>query len=380
MAASGDTFRKFDDTDPSLVYTGDWFDNPGIHGAFNNTLSSTTHEGDTVHIEFVASQIVVIGATVAPASASSNSGPISGYTLDNATNSLFLFQAGAANATSITFYNSGLLTFGKHTLDISVVRIQDDIPYLLDAIYIQTPSSTQSSTSTAIWVSTVFVTPSAIATGLADQNNGTQATSTNSTPVGPIVGGVVGGVALLVAAALVIYFCFFRNRRHGVYAYHGFGDAPPLDNEKDDVVGGFSQPPPMDPYVAPARTPARGSSYTDSLAFASPVGGAPVLSGSPPADLSHTYPPAGPVSLVASGSSGGSGRNLSVVNDAPASGVYLAPAQRKTAEARRTREELRNVQYHADSGARFDSEGRPIGSSSSDPLPLADVPPQYTPS
>ncbi len=52
-ATSNVPFRKLDDTDPSIVYTGEWFDNPGISGVFNNTLSSTIHSGDTAHIEFI---------------------------------------------------------------------------------------------------------------------------------------------------------------------------------------------------------------------------------------------------------------------------------------------------------------------------------------
>lgn len=240
-------FHKLDDTDPSIVYTGEWFDNPGISGVFNNSLSSTVHEGDTAHIEFigkshlarflthhswlaVASQIVIIGATVAPSGASSDSGPISGYTLDGATNSVFLFQGNAANATGVTFYNSGPLSNSKHTLDISIVQINDNIPYLLDAVFLQEEVVTQSATAsnTGIWISTVFVTPTAAATSLASNSTAIGSASTSSAPVGAIVGGVVGGVALLVAAGLAFYFLYFRHRHRSSYAYRSFGDVPPL--------------------------------------------------------------------------------------------------------------------------------------------------------
>ncbi len=174
---------------------------------------------------------MIIGATVAPSGSSSNSGPISGYTLDGATNSVFLFEANAANATGVVFYNSGPLSSGKHTLDISIVQIQDNIPYLLDAVFIQEEVITQSATAsnTGIWISTVFVTPTAAATSPAsDNNNVAGSASTSSVPVGAIVGGVVGGVALLVAAGLAFYFLYFRHRHRNSYAYRSFGDAPPL--------------------------------------------------------------------------------------------------------------------------------------------------------
>ncbi|KAI0639550.1 hypothetical protein C8Q77DRAFT_1081786 [Trametes polyzona] len=373
-STSGVAFRKFDDTDPILEYTGDWFDNPRIANVFNNTLSSTTHAGDTVHIEFTASQIVVIGATVGPFGASPDAGPVSGYTLDGAKNSVFLFQGDVANATSVVFFNSGPLSFGKHTLDITVLRIEDDIPYLLDEIFIQEPI--QTSTSTAVWVSTVFVTPTAAPSSITDQNI-SGSTSTSSVPTGAIVGGAVGGAALLVIAALAFYFLYFRRRRHGVYAYHSFGQAPPLDSEKDDPKDAAIAPARIEPFVSPLPT----SVYSDTPPYA-PTATAPSVVPSTPGSP-HSYPPpTGSVSgSRASGSGAGSstGRTLSVVNDT-SDGAYLTPAQRKAAEAKRMTTDSQSVQYHADSGVRFDSEGRPIEAPASEVQPLSDVPPEYTPS
>ena len=58
MAGSGSSssagvFRTFDNTDPGIEYSqGDWLDDRGIAGVFNNTLAETTTQGATVHIEF----------------------------------------------------------------------------------------------------------------------------------------------------------------------------------------------------------------------------------------------------------------------------------------------------------------------------------------
>ncbi|KAI0361463.1 hypothetical protein OH77DRAFT_1492511 [Trametes cingulata] len=375
--SSDAVFRKFDDTDPDLDYTGQWTHNTGVSGVFNNTLTSTLHPKDTVHIEFTASQIVIIGATIAPTGASSDSGPVSAYTLDGARNSLFLYQADVANEDGVVFYNSGPLSFGSHTLDITVVTITDNVPYLLDAVFLAEPQ--QTATSTAVWVSTVFVTPSAAPSSLADTSNvsnnstSTTASSSSSVPVGAIVGGAVGGAALLVAAILAFYFLFFRRRRHGVYAYHSFGDAPIFDSEKDHPAdkGLAPQASQIEPFLAPTAATA----YSDTPAYTPHASsGVPSTPGTP-----HVYPPA-PSSASGSGAGSSSGRQLSVVNDTE--GVYLTPAQRKAAEAKKEQADAEAVQYHADSGVRFDSEGRPVKASSSAPevLPLADVPPEYTPS
>ncbi|CDO75495.1 hypothetical protein BN946_scf184935.g31 [Trametes cinnabarina] len=367
---SGVLFRKFDDTYPGIVYSpsSDWSHISGIEGVFNNTLSSTTKEGANIHIEFTASQIVIIGASIAPAGAADDAGPVSEYVLDGAKNTAFLFQANATNTTNTIFFNSGSLSTGPHTLDIGVITITENIPYLLDAVYLQqSVQSDQPSTSTAVWVSTVFVTPTGAPGGVAKDDNVSGASS-SSVPLGAIIGGAVGGVALLVCAALAVYFLWFRRRRHGVYAYRSFGGGEPLfDSEKDrirpsDVAG--SQ---IEPFLAPAPT----VSYSDNPSYSTRT-----PSEVPPTPQTpHTYPP--PASSASgSGAGSSSGRTLSVVNDT-SDGAYLTPAQRKAAEAKR---EAERVQFHADSGVRFDSEGRPIEASSSEILPLADVPPQYTPS
>ncbi|KAI0328512.1 hypothetical protein GY45DRAFT_1347143 [Cubamyces sp. BRFM 1775] len=350
---------------------GDWLNDRGIQGVFNNTLSVTRAEGATVHIEFTASQIVIIGATVAPDNAAQDAGPVSAYSIDGNRNSVFLFQADAVNATGITFFNSGPLTLDSHTLDIEVITITDNIPYLLDAVYVEEP--VQQATSTAQWVSTVFVTPPA-ATNLADQSNAFGSSSSSSVPVGAIVGGTVGGVALLIAAALAVYFLYFRHRRHGVYAYQSFGGAPIFDSEKDHLTGHPAEAAQVEPFLAPAPT----SSYSDNPPYA-PSAPSEV----PPTPRTpHTYPPASST-FGGSGSGAGSssGRTLSVVNDTVDAVGYLTPAQRKAAEAKQqSLPQPGDVQFHADSGVRFDSLGRPIEASTSEVLPLADVPPEYTPS
>ena len=172
-----------------------------------------------------AAEITVLGSTVLKSGASNNAGPLTSYILDGSRNSATVFQADVSNANDVVFFSSSNLGSGKHTLEISVLSITDGIPFLLDAIALRSPQLA-TSTSTNIWVTTVFATPSSAAS--AAPNTGAVTTNSNSLPVGAIVGGVVGGVALLVSAALAFYIFYWRRRQNN-YGYNTFSGAALFD-------------------------------------------------------------------------------------------------------------------------------------------------------
>ena len=181
-----------------------------------------------------ATQIAIIGAPLALPGAKSDAGPVSSYIIDGSQNSAFLYQANVTNATDVIFFNSGTLSEGKHTLEIDVLDVSAETPFLLDAVALLKPEDV--ATTTAVWVSTVFATPSsatATPTGLSANTS----KSGSSLPIGAIVGGVVGGVALLVAAGLAFYFLYWRKRHYG---YHGFS----RDALFDAGVSILTMPPP----------------------------------------------------------------------------------------------------------------------------------------
>ena len=269
-------YLYFDDTSSVFTYSNTWlhqahFDQSQgflAQGVYNNTLSFTATAGSTVTIDFIgqsgpllpqslhpsdllassptASQIIVIGATIAPPNAPKDSGPITSYVLDNSQNSAFLFQADVANATNVDFFNSGPLTSGRHTLKITVLNVEDDVPFLLDAIAVGQPQG--ATPTTAVWVTTVFATGTSAPTSVLGRGNSTtnnlSSDSKSSAPVGAIVGGVVGGVALLVGAALAFYFIYTRRRRTQDYAYRGF---------TRDAVDSGALPPSATTALPPAR-------------------------------------------------------------------------------------------------------------------------------
>ncbi|TFK94410.1 hypothetical protein K466DRAFT_509630 [Polyporus arcularius HHB13444] len=376
---SDDTLLYIDDTFPLFSYSDGWFDNADVStglnlkGAFNDTLSSTTTVGATFQYSFTASQIAVIGATQALPGAKSDSGPLSAYVIDGARNSAFFYQANLTNATVVPFFVSGALSGGLHTLEIVVVDVTPETPFYLDAILLGQPQGVQ--TVTAIWATTKIITPSA-AIATSTLLAGSAAKSDSSMPTGAIVGGVVGGVALLVAAVLAFYFLYWRKRHYG---YHGFSrDALfDADMEKEHLASNAVPPAEhaeqIEPFLAPSSAP-QFTEYSDTPS-------ASELSSSA-AGVPHTYPPPGSVGgRSASTSASGSGRTLSVVNP---DGAALSPAQRKAQEAKQgSQPPGQPVQYHADSGARFDGQGRPIeaggsGTQDADAPPLADVPPEYS--
>ncbi|KAM5530505.1 hypothetical protein V8D89_015821 [Ganoderma adspersum] len=464
-------YLYFDDTSSVFTYSNSWvhqahFDQSQgflAQGVYNNTLSFTATAGSTVTIDFIASQIIVVGATIAPPNTPQDSGPITSYVLDDSQNSAFLFQADVANATNVDFFNSGPLTSGRHSLKITVLNIEDDVPFLLDAIAVGQPQG--ATPTTAVWVTTVFATGTSAPTSVLDRGNSTTSNlssdSKSSAPVGAIVGGVVGGVALLVGAALAFYFLYTRRRRTQDYAYRGFTRdavdsekhhpapaAPPVPSVAAAVVndgrfstqytvndgrfstqyngeGGFSAPyndgrfstqyAQYDPSAIPARP--MSTAYTETVPPHSPsiisprasvmvtphtsiysasvlgagAGTAAALAALPP----HAYPLGSVSGSSASGAD--AARALSVVNDHAdlnaalgGGGAALTAAQLKAAE---TADEKKKdgglvdppVQFHSDSGVRFDEEGHPVlpsgsGSGSGavrEPDPI-EVPPEYT--
>lgn len=170
-----------------------------------------------------ATQIAVIGATIALPGASSDSGPLSTYILDGSQNSAFVYSADVKNVSGVAFFVSENLTQGEHTLEISILSVSDKAPFLLDAIALRQPDET--ATTSAVWVSTVFVTPTSAPSNLS---NNVATSGGSSMPIGAIVGGVIGGVALLVGAALAFYFLYYRPR-HRHHDYRGFSSTALFD-------------------------------------------------------------------------------------------------------------------------------------------------------
>ena len=127
------------------------------------------------------------------------------YSIDEQTPVNFLLKGLPASTTTTVynqkFFETAQLTAGPHTLK-AVFEGNNSTPLTLDYLIVQ--NGTLSSTTASV---SSLVTSSTPGSGVS----GTSATLRSSTPVGAIVGGVIGGLALIV---FVIFGFLFLRRLH----------------------------------------------------------------------------------------------------------------------------------------------------------------------
>jgi len=164
-----------DDRDPRFTYTGEW-----VLGGSSSELDSTTHgsnvTGSTAVLTFNGTSLGLYG-TIAPTN--ENGQPVTSYSIDNGT--AFTYTAPTTNSTLYQqlFYDTYNLKAGMHTLTVTVKNIHPS-EYWLDYAVICTEPAT----------------------------NGDTAKSNSH--VGPIVGGVLGGIVVFLLAGL--FFLWHRRR------------------------------------------------------------------------------------------------------------------------------------------------------------------------
>ncbi|KAI9065878.1 hypothetical protein FKP32DRAFT_446164 [Trametes sanguinea] len=246
MADPNGLYVKFDDRDPNVVYDvfdHVWFD-VSDSSAYNQTLSSTGNPGATVSFGFFGSEIVVVGSTAAPPNALApelvNGGTVTHYVLDDNPSTYTSYTAPVQNASAVTFYSSGPLMGGRHSLTIVVVTASGDFPFFLDYFAVLPanetiqfmPTGTMSSSST---------TSSSPSTSAASSSASSSQLSSNSEAlaaldpkrIGAIVGGVLGGVVVLAALTMMIWFISVRRRRGWESRYSGVPRDALLDEDKN---------------------------------------------------------------------------------------------------------------------------------------------------
>jgi len=141
------------------------------------------------------------------------------YSIDGQTPVNFLLKGLSSNATTYynqKFFETPQLTAGPHTLK-AVFQGNRSTPLTLDYLIVQ--NGTVSSTTTS---------GSSQATSSTTGNDGTSTSGKASTPVGAIVGGVIGGLALI--AFVIFGFLFLRRRQKRVAQEKVFISTPkPFD-------------------------------------------------------------------------------------------------------------------------------------------------------
>ncbi|KAK7688892.1 hypothetical protein QCA50_007583 [Cerrena zonata] len=337
--------------DPSISYEGVW---ATVQSQGASVHASACAGGQTsFSYTFSGTQISIVGGLLVP-KLNDTDALVSTYSIDNSTP--FTYRAPTnitADTGDVEFYTSPVLSDGQHTLFANVTSCSSNHLYIMLSI-LYVPSSITSVASASRTVISSFPTSSNTVSGSSESHS--------STPVGAIVGGVIGGVALLIISAIAIWFFCFRPR-HGQPYFYKSAEAGDLLSQE---VKPFNVPGPQSPPSTASSPPSQGpnSYYAPTFAPASPpasdTGGSSTYGGG--SGTAHTRQSFAPSTT------------LSVAN--PGLTVRSSPnqPQSKAAEAGLL-SVPQEATYHADSGVRFGPSGEASGSGT---VP-ADVPPSYTP-
>ena len=223
-----------DNTDPALQYSGVWSEEED-KDALNGTLSVTVKPGSTVTFPFsgttnnfhplhslsevvTGSQIAVIGALTSTDRPSFQAE----FTIDGSSPVIFVSPANVTEKQeAVTFFESQPLPDSQHVLFINVTFASQDAPFSFDGLNFY-PTSIQTMPNASYAISSLIpaaTAPAGVTGGVIQPSK--------STPIGAIVGGVIGGLAVLVlATTAIVYFCY-RHRRARPY-YYSSADAVDL--------------------------------------------------------------------------------------------------------------------------------------------------------
>jgi len=138
--------------------------------------------------------------------------------------------------------------------------------------YLTDASITAAEATTVNDITSVTVAPVATTIQVTNSPGSTIPSPGGETPVGPIVGGVVGGVAVLCLIVGAIYFFFFRRRNPGKQKDHEQVPTQDHAEKRDEPVDPDPvQTPSVDPRTAPLDDILSGRlRYTDPDQFAAP--------------------------------------------------------------------------------------------------------------
>ncbi|CDO73754.1 hypothetical protein BN946_scf185015.g82 [Trametes cinnabarina] len=173
---------------------------------FAQTLTVVESTGGAV-FRFHGTNVQVYGTITPPTDPGAT--VTSSYTIDGAAAGSFSSSTVPAalvnEADGQLFFDSGTISDGDHTLVINVTLASAAEPYQIDYIkYTATPPTSSSSTS-----------GTATGSGSASPSATSGTSGSSHTNVGPIAGGVVGGVlgvALVAGIGLFLFFRYFRHR------------------------------------------------------------------------------------------------------------------------------------------------------------------------
>ncbi|KAJ6530952.1 hypothetical protein DFH09DRAFT_1326648 [Mycena vulgaris] len=180
-----------DDRDARVTYTPEWRKFTGDND-FMHTSQESTSPGDSFSLKFEGTSVSYYGGITASDAGVMNASIV----LDGGKPIFFIAPATPAAVTNNLIFESGIINDGSHTL---VITQENQFTVWTDYFLI-TPGTASAASST----------PSPSTTSGSDA---TGESSKKSTPIGAIVGPVIGVVLLIALAAAVFIFCRRRRRR-----------------------------------------------------------------------------------------------------------------------------------------------------------------------
>ncbi|KAI0635889.1 hypothetical protein C8Q77DRAFT_600214 [Trametes polyzona] len=361
-SVSNGTFIAYlaDDADrKAITYNGGWghFTSATSVG-LNETYLDTASEGQigaTASMTFTGS--IVAGVAALPLNLTDpivRSPPNVSVSIDGSTPETLSVPPTALDF----FYKNKNLNVGKHTITITVLEETDDWPFVLDYLVYGGPDDVTVPIGATQQVADdgSDADTAGFLQGLLPQIEKAQQSKSDSVPVGPIVGGVIGGIALLTLISLVVWYLFIRPRRRGgrpfFYAPAKISDvlSSEIDAKPDPYpllqpTNGQAGPISQVPSLAPTRRPTFAQSEIS------------LEQGPPESSLGYG------VGMGMSMGSGGSSSAKPPLSKAEMAGALSPPPP---------------ATYHSDSGIRFTGAGAGPSAGTSAVEGLSEVPPTYS--
>ncbi|KAG6826767.1 hypothetical protein H0H92_014522 [Tricholoma furcatifolium] len=216
-----------DDQDARVVYNGTWIKG-GSSLEYNNTVASSTQVGAFFTVSFHGTNIAAFGTMDI-----TSGGVETSYSIDGATPTTASSQPASTDIHMQQFWRSDDVSIGDHKLVVNMTKVNSD----------------QGANEGTIWFDYFMVTDPTI-TSTTTVPNPSQPLATASTSTSPssspngahpdagiIVGAVIGGLFLLLAAVFI--FVFYLCRRRPSASQERLVEASFIPNRRATVIEPF---------------------------------------------------------------------------------------------------------------------------------------------
>ncbi|TFK37818.1 hypothetical protein BDQ12DRAFT_666723 [Crucibulum laeve] len=184
---------KIDDQDPSIVYSPTQWKRAGRAIEFDGTTMEALVSGATSQLQFTGTSIAVFGTIPGTVSGTPRS-PHSIYSIDGQLVHDFAPSMETDPQFNLPFYQSDTLPIGDHTF--LVTSLGEIFTFYLDYFEV-----TGDSSQTALSLTTTTTSQVTLSTY---SSNISPDSSSKGISTGPIVGGILGGLALLATVLICL--------------------------------------------------------------------------------------------------------------------------------------------------------------------------------